>query len=315
MCRFRPTAPNAFPNMETQMTLSMSRRQTLAGGLLAIPALAMLSGDGVAQDAQAAEARFAELERKHGGRICVGILDLASGKRVGHRADERMLMCSTFKAMAAALVLARVDKGEEKLDRRITFAKKDPVGWSPVTQTRVGKPGMTIAELCNAAVTLSDNGAANLLLASFGGPPAMTAFFRSLGDDVSRLDRIELELNAHDGPDDIRDTTTAAATLENLRKLLFTDVLSGRSRSQLAAWLIANKTGDTRLRAGLPKTWLVGDKTGTGPDRYGNVNDIAAAWPPDRTPIIVTAYCQMPAISADQRNAVLAEIGRIASQI
>ncbi|MDQ8728641.1 class A beta-lactamase [Bradyrhizobium sp. LHD-71] len=297
------------------MTISMSRRQTLAGSLLALPALAALSGAGFARDAQAPEARLAELERKAGGRICVGILDVATGKRTGHRADERMLMCSTFKAMAAALVLARVDKGQEKLDRRIAITKKDIVGWSPVTRTRIGATGMTVAELCDAAVTLSDNGAANLLLASFGGPPGMTAFFRSLGDEVSRLDRMELELNAHDGPEDIRDTTTAAAMLENLRRLLFTDVLSAPSRSQFAAWLIANKTGDTRLRAGFPKTWLVGDKTGTGPDRHGNVNDIAVAWPADRTPIIVTAYCQAPAISADQRNAVHAEIGRIASGI
>jgi beta-lactamase class A len=224
-------------------------------------------------------------------------------------------MCSTFKALAAALVLVRVDKGEETLDRRIRFSKKDLVSGSPVTQARVGEPGMTVAELCDAAVTRSDNTAGNLLLASFGGPAALTAFCRTLGDDVSRLDRIETALNYHDGPDDIRDTTTAAAMLENLRRLLFTDVLSGLSRSQLAAWLITNKTGDARLRAGLPKNWLVGDKTGTNGDKYGNANDIAVIWPPDRAPIIVTAYCEIPSIPADERNAVIAEIGRIASQI
>lgn len=298
------------------MTLSMSRRQALAGSLLAIPALAAPSAAGLAQDARAAaETRLADLERKHQGRICVSILDLASGRRIDHRANERILMCSTFKALAAAFVLARVDKGKEKLDRRIRFSGKDLVSWSPATQTRVGAPGMTVAELCDAAVTLSDNTAANLLLASFGGPPALTAFFRTLGDDVSRLDRIETALNEHDGPDDVRDTTTAAAMLEDLRRLLFTDVLSGPSRSQLAAWLIANKTGDARLRAGVPGNWLVGDKTGTNGDKSGNANDVAVMWPPDRPPIIVTAFCEIPSIPAGQRNAVIAEIGRIASQM
>jgi beta-lactamase class A len=297
------------------MTLLMSRRQAVAGSLLAIPALAVSSAEGWAQDPKAAEARLAELERRHPGRICVSILDVASGKRIEHRANERILMCSTFKALAAALVLARVDKGQEKLDRRIKFSKSDLVTYSPGTQPHVGEPGMMVAEICDAAVTLSDNTAGNLLLASFGGPAGLTAFFRSLGDDVSRLDRIELELNTHDGPDDIRDTTTAAAMLENLRKLLLTDVLSGRSRSQLAAWLIANKTGDARIRAGVPKTWLVGDKTGTNGDKHGNANDIAVIWPPDRAPIVVTAYCEIPGVAADQRNAVIAEIGRIASRI
>jgi len=297
------------------MTLLMSRRQAVAGSLLAIPALAASSREGWTQDPQAAEANLAELERKHPGRICVSILDVASGKRIQHRANERILMCSTFKALAAALVLARVDKAEEKLDRRIKFSENDVVQGSPGTQKRVGEAGMTVAEICDAAVTLSDNTAGNLLLASFGGPAGLTAFFRSLGDEVSHLDRIETDLNYHNDPNDARDTTSAAAMLENLRKLLLTDVLSPRSRSQLAAWLIANKTGDARLRAGVPKTWLVGDKTGTNGDKDGNANDIAVIWPPDRAPIIVTAYCEIPAIAAEQRNAVIAEIGRIASRI
>jgi beta-lactamase class A len=290
----------------------LSRRQALAGSLLAVPALNALSMESRAQDTQASETKLAELERKHRGRICVCILDLATGKFIRHRADERILMCSTFKVLAAALVLVRVDKSEENLDRRVKFSKTDLVSGSPVTQMHFGEPGMTMAELCDAAVTLSDNTAGNLLLASFGGPSALTAFCRSLGDDVTRLDRIETELNYHDGPDDIRDTTTATAMLENLRKLLFTDVLSGPSRSQMSAWLIANKTGDACLRAGLPKNWLVGDKTGNNGDKYGNLNDIAVIWPPDRAPIIVTAYCEIPSIPSDERRAVIAEIGRIA---
>jgi beta-lactamase class A len=294
------------------MTSLMLRRHALAGSLLATPVLAAAGRAEPGRHLHAA-ARLAALERRHPGRICVSILDLASGRRVDHRADERILICSTFKALAAALVLHRVDKGEEKLDRRIRFSEKDLVAYSPAAQKHVGEPGMTVAELCDATMTLSDNAAANLLLASFGGPAALTAFCRQLGDDVTRLDRIETELNTHDHPGDIRDTTTAAAMLENLRRLLFSEVLTPPSRSQLAAWLIANKTGDARLRAGLPKTWLIGDRTGTNGDRHGNANDIAVVWPADRPPLIVAAYCEIPGIAADRRNAVIAEIGRIAA--
>jgi beta-lactamase class A len=295
------------------MKALMSRRQALAGSLLAVSAVTVPGTDAMAQDAAG---ELAALERRHAGsRIGVSVLDLASGKRINHRADERMLMCSTFKAIAAALVLYRVDRSEEKLDRRIKFTKGDLVPYSPATQPHAGEAGMTIAELCEATVTLSDNTAGNLILNSFGGPAGLTAFFRTLGDNVSRLDRIEPGLNAHDRPGDVRDTTSAAAMLETLRRLLFTDVLSPRSRSQLAGWLITNKTGDSRLRAGVPKAWLVGDKTGTSGDAQGNAHDIAVVWPRDRAPIIVTAYCEIPAVQGDQRNAVIAEIGRIAARI
>lgn len=298
------------------MTMSLSRRQALAGSLLAIPTLAAFSSIARAERGGEAENKLAELERKHPGRFCVTILDLGSGKRIQHRADERILMCSTFKALLAALVLSRIDKGEAKLDERITFTSKDLVTvHSPVTKPHADGPGMTIAELCDATVTISDNTAANLLLARFGGPAALTAFCRRIGDDVTRLDRIEPELNVHDGPDDQRDTTTAAAMAETLRKLLFTDVLSPASRHQLAAWLITNKTGNARLRAGLPGDWLVGDKTGTNGDEQGNNNDIAVIWPPDRAPLIVTVYCEIPKISSRDRDAVIAEIGRIAAQV
>jgi beta-lactamase class A len=295
------------------MMLLMSRRQALVGSLLAVPALASLPAVARARTDRDAHARLAELERAHGGRLGVAVLNLASGARAGHRADERFLICSTFKALAAAFVLARVDKTEERLDRRIVFSESDLVDWSPVTKTRVGGAGMTVAELCEAAMILSDNTAANLLLASFGGPAALTAYVRSLGDEVTRLDRIEPELNEHDGPGDIRDTTTPAAMLETLRTLLFGNALSRSSRDQLSAWLITNKTGDERLRAGFPENWLVGDRTGT--NRVGNANDIGIAWPPDRGTVIAAAYCELPSISAEERDAVLAEVGRVAAQV
>jgi beta-lactamase class A len=256
------------------------------------------------------QSKLAALERRHGGRLGVSVLDMESGRRVGHRADERFPMCSTFKFLASALVLARVDQGKERLDRRVVFAKDDLVTYSPVTERHVGAEGMTITELCHATVTTSDNTAGNLLLASFGGPAGLTAFARSLGDGVTRLDRIETELNQAT-PGDPRDTTTPAAMLDDMRALLLGDVLSPASRAQLADWLIATTTGAQRIRAGLPAGWRVGDKTGTS--NNGVTNDIAIAWPPGRAPLLVTAYFAESSIPQDQRNTVLAEVGRIAA--
>jgi beta-lactamase class A len=167
---------------------------------------------------------------------------------------------------------------------------------------------MSIEELCHAAVTLSDNTAANLLLASFGGPAALTVYLRALGDTVTRLDRIETDLNEAT-PGDPRDTTTPLAMAENMRRLVVGDALSAPSRDHLTAWLIANKTGDARLRAGFPKAWRVGDKTGTG--GHNTTNDIGIAWPPDREPTIVSAYYAESPASLDDRSAVLAEVARI----
>ncbi|YBV94226.1 PAD family carbapenem-hydrolyzing class A beta-lactamase (plasmid) [Phyllobacteriaceae bacterium JZ32] len=297
------------------MTIWISRRQALAGSLLAIPALATLTAAAPAQSGSKLESELAKLEDRHGGRIGVAILNLATGERLTHRADERFLLCSTFKALTAGHILARIDKGEEQLDRRIVYAKKDLVNWSPITEKHVGGTGMSVAELCQATVTVSDNAAANLLLKSFGGPAGLTAFLRSIGDEITRLDRFETELNVHEKPGDLRDTTTPTAMLETLRKLLFGDVLSRSSRAQLAAWMVMNKTGDEKLRAGFPDGWMIGDKTGGNGDKYGNSNDVAVAWSPDRGAVIVTAYCEIPSVPEKKRAAVLADIGRIASQV
>ena len=256
--------------------------------------------------------QLATLERRYGGRLGVAILDARSGRRINHRGEERFPMCSTFKWLAAALVLSRVDRGVERLDRRVVFGKDALVTHSPVTEQHVGKPGMTLAALCHAAITLSDNTAANLLLASFGGPAGLTAFARSLGDTRTRLDRIETALNEAI-PGDPRDTTTPAMMLADMRVLLLGDALSAASRKQLIDWLVANKTGDERLRAGFPPDWRVGDKTGTS--NNGITNDVAIAWPPGRSPLLVAAYYDSRDASTEQRNAVLADVGRIVAAI
>nr|6TY6_A Chain A, Beta lactamase (GNCA4-2) [synthetic construct]6TY6_B Chain B, Beta lactamase (GNCA4-2) [synthetic construct]6TY6_C Chain C, Beta lactamase (GNCA4-2) [synthetic construct] len=257
--------------------------------------------------AAALSEQLAELEKRSGGRLGVAVLDTATGRRFGYRGDERFPMCSTFKALLAAAVLARVDQGKENLDRRITYGKEDLVDYSPVTEKHVGD-GMTVAELCEAAITYSDNTAANLLLEALGGPAALTAFLRSIGDNVTRLDRWEPELNTA-APGDPRDTTTPAAMAATLRTLLLGDVLSPASRQQLVDWLIANKTGDKRLRAGLPADDRVGDKTGTG--EHGTTNDIAVVWPPNRAPIFLAVYLTESQVDADARDAVIAEVARL----
>lgn len=291
----------------------LSRRAAITGCFFAVPAFTSVSGQGQTPRSEEARAALAKLEQTAGGRLGAAMVNLASGNRSGHREDERFLLCSTFKALAAALVLARVDRKEERLDRRVTFTKQDLLTWSPVTRERTGAPGMTMAELCDAAVTQSDNLAGNLLLRSFGGPAALTAYLRSLGDEVTRLDRFEPALNEHEKPGDLRDTTSAGAMLGTLRRLLFEDALSNSSRAQFAAWLIANKTGTRRLRAGLPDNWLVGDKTGT--NGSGTAADIGAAWPPSGGAVIVAAYYHQPSGTAPERDAVLAEVGRIAARL
>lgn len=250
------------------------------------------------------------LEQKHGGRLGAAILDTAKERVLAWRGDELFPLCSTFKCLAASFVLARVDRKEESLDRRIFYSKKDLVTYSPVTEKHADADGMTMAEICDAAVTLSDNSAGNLMLASFGGPAGLTAYLRSLGDTVTRLDRWETELNEA-APGDPRDTTTPLAMLATLRKLLVGGALSASSRERLIAWMVDCKTGDKRLRAGVPQGWRIGDKTGTG--QHSATNDVAIIWPPGGAPILVAAYYVDANVLPDDRSAVIAEIGRIAT--
>lgn len=283
------------------MPAQLARRAVLVAPFLTVPLLATPAF------ADEATIRFAELERRSGGRLGVAAFDSASGRRIGHRNEERFPMCSTFKFLAAAFVLARVDRGEERLDRRIVYSTQDLVTYSPVTKDHVGPAGLSVAELCGATMTLSDNTAGNLLLASFGGPAGLTAYTRSLGDQTTRLDRIETALN--EGlPGDPRDTTSPVAMLGTMHRLLLGDALSAASRERLIGWLVANKTGDKRLRAGMPG-WKVGDKTGTGGN--GSANDIAIAWPAGRAPLLVAVYYTGSTISDEARSEVIAEAGRI----
>jgi beta-lactamase class A len=286
----------------------MNRREWLKGAAFGAIALAA-SPRVLAVQARGAAARLAALEHRHGGRLGVAILDTGSGTRVAWRGDERFLMCSTIKLLLVADVHTKVDSGTEQLDRRIVFGKDALLDYAPVAKQHVGPPGMTIAQLCEAAITLSDNTAANLLVASLGGPSGVTHYARTLGDRLTRLDHIEPELNRHHGDDD---TTTPWAMLQDMHTLLLGDALAQVSRAQLTRWLMANRTGGDSLRAGLPPDWREGDKTGSG---HTANNDIAIVWPPRRKPLLVTAYYDRAGADATARKAVLAEVGRIVATV
>lgn len=252
----------------------------------------------------AARTRWSAVEAASGGgRLGVALLDTGSGRLTGHRLDERFALCSTFKMLAAALVLARVDRAQESLARRIVYRQADLVTHSPVTAQHTGEPGLPMATLCEATVTQSDNTAGNLILDSFGGPAALTTWLREIGDPVTRLDRRETALNeARAG--DPRDTTTPRAMVQTMQKILLGSALSERSRQQLADWLIANQTGDARIRAGVPRDWRVGDKTGTGSN--GTANDVAILWPPGRAPLLLAVYLTESRAKPEERSATIA---------
>lgn len=257
--------------------------------------------------AETLAAAFARIERESGGRLGVAVRDTGAGLRAGHREDERFPLCSTFKLVAAAAVLARVDAGRERLDRRVAIPPRDGlVTYSPVTERHAGEE-MTLEALCEAAMVLSDNTAGNLLLEAIGGPAGLTDFARSLGDPVTRLDRIEPFLN-ESAPGDPRDTTSPAAMLETVRRLALGDALAAGSREKLVAWMVGNRTGDARLRAGVPAGWRVGDKTGTG-DR-GTANDVGVIWPPGRPPVVVAVYLTETEAAPAVRNGAHAAVAR-----
>jgi len=250
----------------------------------------------------------ADLQKRGGGRLGVAVRDSGNGATVALRGDERFPMCSTFKCLAAAAVLKRVEMQKENLQRRIPYTARDLVPNSPVTEKHAGGEGLTLADLCAATIAVSDNTAANLLLPKVGGPAGLTRFVRDLGDGVTRLDRDEPALNGN-LPGDPRDTTTPRAMVGLLHRLLVeTEALSTASRERLLGWLRACTTGARRLRAGLPASWLVGDKTGSG--SANAINDVAIAFPPRLPPVLIACYMSNSAASLGTLEAAHAEVGR-----
>ena len=252
--------------------------------------------------------RILSIEKRTGARIGVAVLDTADGKRLDYRSEERFPMCSTFKFLAAAAVLKRIDEKQDQMDRFIRYDAKDILEYAPVTKAHLKDGGMLLAALCAAAIEQSDNTAGNLLLDRIGGPVGLTSFVRSIGDEMTRLDRKEPELNSAI-PGDERDTTSPAAMCADMQRLLLGNVLSESSRNQLEHWLQHNETGTLMIRAGVPKTWTVGDKTGRCAN--GATNDVAIIRPPGHAPILVAIYFIGSTSSPDDRAATLAEVARV----
>jgi beta-lactamase class A len=252
-------------------------------------------------------AQLAQLERASGGRLGVAAFDTGDGRALAHRGDERFPFCSTFKMMLAAAVLAR---DPALLARRIRYTRDDLVPHAPVTGKHLDD-GMTVAELCAATLQYSDNPAANLLMKQIGGPAAVTAYARAIGDTEFRQERWETELNTAI-PGDLRDTTTPAAMARSLQKLVLGDALPPPQRQQLKDWMLGNTTGATRIRAGVPAAWPLADKTGAGD--YGTVNDIAVIWPPGRAPIVLAVYLTQPGKDDGIRPEFHGEVAKIVIQ-
>ncbi|MFK0292543.1 class A beta-lactamase [Streptomyces sp. NPDC090442] len=299
--------PNATP---------LPRRGLLRAGLAASAAVLATSATASATAASTttvpgsqlpgATRELRALERKYGARLGVYARNMSTGQAVSHRAQERFAMCSTFKAFAAAAVLR--DHGHcAPLDKVIHYPPADILPYSPITERHVDT-GMTVGDLCAAAIQHSDNAAGNLLLRQLGGPPGLTRFFRSLGDPASRLDRWEPELNTAI-PGDLRDTTTPEAYGNGFARLTVGRALNDAQRDRFIAWLKGNTTGDERIRAGVPDGWVVADKTGTGD--YGVANDIGVAWTTKRTPLVLIVLSSKTTQDAPTNNALIADAARV----
>ena len=296
--------------------MEIDRRGLMAGA--AALTIAGCAGPRQVLPSVSANAALAALEARVGGRLGACVLDTASGRMTGYRYGELFGMCSTFKLALAGAVLHLADKGRLNPSAELRYTEANMVPHAPVTGPNLAKGAMRIIELAEATQKTSDNVAANLLIRHMGGPAAVTALLRSWGDDVTRLDRYETEMN-NVPPGEERDTTTPRAFAQTMARLLTTDrILSPASRALLIQWMVDTTTGGKRIRAGLPASWGSGDKTGSAnsPNYNNKTNDVAIFWPPARMPVIVTAYYESDGKylqTRDQDQAVLADVGRIAA--
>ena len=296
-----------------------SRRQftVLAGALgltaLGAPACAreVSGGEQAAAPVPTEPARevidLSGIEARRSGRMGFAIQDVQAGRWLGWRAEERFVYCSTFKMFLAAATLLRVQAGDEQLDRPVAVTQADMISHAPVTETAVGS-ALTVDRLMQATVEVSDNPAANILIRELGGLEALSAFYRGIGDQTTRVDRLEPEMNRLDGD---KDTILPAQAVANLAALFVEEgtPLTAPSRELLLRWMTDTPTGPGRIRAGAPSGWRVAHKTGTG--GYGPVNDIGLIYPPSGAPIVLAAYFHGAAGSTpDDREAAIADATR-----
>jgi beta-lactamase class A len=283
-------------------------------GTFAAGTVAAFAGLSTLASAQSVDAKLAEIEEASGGRLGVVVFDAHGTQRVSYRPGERFPMCSTFKLLAVADALTRIDAGTLTFEGRVHYSQADLLEYAPAAKTHVAREWMTMRELCAAAILLSDNTAANLILKQIGGPAGVTRYLRSVGDQFTRLDRIEPFLNSGI-PGDPRDTTTPETMGFDTYRLLVRDLLSASSRALLTDWMRRSTTGLDLLRAGFPQSWRVGDKTGLGGQQNAmgdsdTRNDVAIVWPPGHSPFIVSVYLTGVKVAAQQRDAALADVAR-----
>ncbi|NGN69497.1 class A beta-lactamase [Streptomyces sp. A7024] len=254
---------------------------------------------------------FKELERGYDARLGVYAVDTGTGREVAYRDGERFAYASTFKALAAGAVLKKRQLGG--LDKKITYERDDLIANSPVTEKHVAD-GMTLGALCDAAVRYSDNTAANLLFDELGGPAGLQKVLRAAGDDVTRMERNEPALSDWQ-PGQVRDTSTPRQLAQDLRAFTLGDELHKPERAQLTDWLKRNTTGAELIRAGVPKQWKVGDKTGTA-STYGGRNDIAIIWRPNAAPLILAILTNRKNENAEPDEKLIAEAaGAVADEM
>ncbi|WP_406492828.1 class A beta-lactamase [Streptomyces sp. NBC_01604] len=288
----------------------MTRRTLLAAGT-ATAATLLTSGPAHATGDPGVTARLRRLEEQHGARLGVFAHNLATKRSVRHRADELFPMCSLFKTLASAAVLRDLDRNGEFLARRIHYTEADlPAAGSDTTRQHLAE-GMTVAELAEVAITFSDNGAGNLLLRELGGPTAITRFCRSLGDPVTRLDRWETDLNSAE-PWRITDTTSPYAIGRTYGRLVLGDALNRKDRALLTHWLLNNTTSGKRFRAGLPTTWTIADKTGSG--SYGTTNNVGIAWTDTGAPVVLSVLSTKPDQDVAWDDALVAETAALLAE-
>lgn len=291
------------------MKAEISRRAVFAGIVGSLARLGMAKARAPGELSPHAGQLLADVEARAGGRLGVAVLDSATGERLAHRAGERFPLCSTFKFLAAAAILHRVDRGQERLDRWIGYGPDDLLEYAPVSKQHAEQGGMLLGDVCAAAVQWSDNTAANLLFSILGGPAGLTSYIRGLGDEVTRIDAIEPALNAV-RPGESHDTTSPAAMVGLLRSVLLEKVLSPDSRARLEQWMLGAKVGEHRVRAGLPADWPLAHKTGTWDDQ---TNDVGLIRPPERSPLLFAVYYSGAGELA-RRERVLSDVGRIMAQ-
>jgi beta-lactamase class A len=282
-----------------------SERGTAASSATATPSVSPTPTASHAPAVPSPTAEFAALEQTFDARLGVYAIDTATGHEIVYGADERFAYASTFKALAAAAVLDSIPLAD--LDRVITYSQEDLITYSPVTELHV-ESGLSLGDIAEAAVRLSDNTAGNLLLEELEGPAGFTAALRALGDDVTQSVRWEAGLNEA-VPGDLRDTTSARAFATDLREYALGEAVDDEKKAVLIEWMSGNATGDTLIRAGVPSDWVVADKSGSG--GYGTRNDMAVVWPPDAEPIVLAIFSTRESPDSERDDALIAEAARV----